>query len=176
MAPASKRGPAVTRKCQNEFFCGLHFLVGLADQAQACLKLWENILLKGQSIGSLVHGGYSNGESGTIHLIRMICKAVSHWGCKKSGRITSFEFCMEEKYILSFSIYDFLGNPFKVLFRNAAGVYYLPDHLVDFFDNTELENIASCFSLGLYGVGLQGCPTTWPYWNINHWAIVENNE
>ena len=68
----------VTRKCQNEFFCGLHFLVGLADQAQACLKLWENILLKGQSIGSLVHGGYSNGESGTIHLIRMICKAVSH--------------------------------------------------------------------------------------------------
>ena len=70
---------------------------------------------------------------------------------------------MEEKYILSFSIYDFLGNPFKVLFRNAAGVYYLSDHLVDFFDNTELENIASCFSLGLYGVGLQGCPTTWPY-------------
>ena len=48
---------------------------------------------------------------------------------------------MEEKYILSFSIYDFLGNPFKVLFRNAAGVYYLSDHLVDFFDNTELENI-----------------------------------
>ena len=121
MAPASQRGPAVTGKCQNEFFCGLHFLVGLADQVQPCLELWENILLKGQDIGSLLHGGYSNGESGTLHLIRMICKAVSHWACKKSGRITSFQFGMEEKYILPFSIYDFLGNPFKVLFKNAAG-------------------------------------------------------
>ena len=59
MAPASQKGRAVTGKCQNDFFCGLHFLVGLADQAQTCLKLWENILLKGQDIGSLVHGGYS---------------------------------------------------------------------------------------------------------------------
>ena len=39
----------------NEFFCGLHFLVGLADQAEACLKLWENVLFKGQTIGSLAH-------------------------------------------------------------------------------------------------------------------------
>ena len=27
----------------NEFFCGLHFLVGLADQAEACLKVWKKI-------------------------------------------------------------------------------------------------------------------------------------
>ena len=56
---------------------------------------------------------------------------------------------MEEKYILPFSIYDFLGNPFKVLFRIAAGLYYLFDLLLDFFDITELENIASGCSLGL---------------------------
>ena len=30
----------------NEFFCGLHFLVGLADQAEICLKIWENIIFK----------------------------------------------------------------------------------------------------------------------------------
>ena len=62
----------------NEFFCGLQFLVGLADQVEACLKLWENVLFKGQDIGSLAHGGYSNGQYGTPCLIRMVCKAVSH--------------------------------------------------------------------------------------------------
>ena len=43
----------------NEFYCGLHFLVGMADQAEACFKDGNNI------VGSLKHGGYSNGESGT---------------------------------------------------------------------------------------------------------------
>ena len=51
----------------NEFYCGLHFLVGMADQAEACLKVWEGILFKDDNniVGSLKHGGYSNGESGT---------------------------------------------------------------------------------------------------------------
>ena len=122
----------------NEFFCGQQFLVGLADQAHACLKFWENVFFKGQDIGSLAHEGYSNGESGRLCLIRMVCKAVSHRGCEKSGRMISFEICMEEKNIFRLPVYQFLG--FNILFKNAAGVYYLFDHLVDFFDNIELEN------------------------------------
>ena len=62
----------------NEFFCGLHFLVGLADQADTGLKLWENVLFKGQHVGFVTHGGYSNGKSGTLRLIRIVCKAVEH--------------------------------------------------------------------------------------------------
>ena len=50
----------------------------------------------------------------------------------------SFEICMEEKNIFCLPVYQFLG--FNILFKNAAGVYYLFDHLVDFFDNIELEN------------------------------------
>ena len=34
----------------NEFFCGLHFLVELADQAEVCLKVWENIIFKGKML------------------------------------------------------------------------------------------------------------------------------
>ena len=122
-----------------ELFCGQQFLVELADQAEASLKLWENVLFKGQDIGSLAHGGYSNGESGTLRLIRMVCKAVSQRACEKSRRI-SFEICMEEKHIFRLPVYQFLGNRFNILFKNAAGVYYLFDHLVDFYDNIELEN------------------------------------
>ena len=28
----------------NEYFCGLHFIVALADTAEACLKLWEGVV------------------------------------------------------------------------------------------------------------------------------------
>ena len=124
----------------NEFFCGLHFLVGLADQAEACLKVWENIIFKGQNVGSLLHGGYSNGELGTLHLIRTVCKYVQYRGCEKSGRMVTFEIFMEERNITRLPIYQFLGNRFNILFLNGAGVYFLFDHLINFFDQIELDN------------------------------------
>ena len=121
----------------NDFFCDLHFLVGLADQAEACLKVWENIIFKGQNVGSLLHGGYSNGESGTLRLIRTVCKSVQHRGCEKSGRMVTLEIFMEERNITRLPIYQFLGNRFNILFLNGAGVYFLFDHLINFFDQIE---------------------------------------
>ena len=73
----------------NEFFCGLHFLVGLADQAEACLKVWKKILYNGQNVGSLAHEGYSNGESGTVRLIRSVCKSVCYRGCEMCKKWSS---------------------------------------------------------------------------------------
>ena len=38
----------------NEVYYGLRFLVGMADQAEACLKVWESILFKdGNNIAAL---------------------------------------------------------------------------------------------------------------------------
>ena len=74
----------------NQFFCGLHYLVGLADQADACLKIWESIIHKDRKVGSIAHGGYSNGESGATRPIRSICKSVQKRGCEKSGKIVFF--------------------------------------------------------------------------------------
>ena len=71
---------AKQKKCitgVNNFYCGLHFLVGLADQAEDSLKLWESLLFGKAKIGSLNHGEYSEGESGTLCLIHTICKSVS---------------------------------------------------------------------------------------------------
>ena len=79
----------------NEFLCGLHFLVGLAHQAEACLKVWENVLYNGQNVGSLVHGEYSNGELGTLRLIRKVCKSVHYRSCENSCRMVTFEIFME---------------------------------------------------------------------------------
>lgn len=74
----------------NEFFCGLHFVVGLADQAKAAFKVWDKILYGDQPVGSLSHGGYSKSERGTLRLVRTVCKAVQERGCEKSGRPVQF--------------------------------------------------------------------------------------
>ena len=125
-----------------DFFRGLHFLVGLADQAEACLKVYEKLLIGvDNKVGSLAHGGYSNGESGTTRLIRTVSKSVQERGCEKSGRMVSFATQMEEQYgLVDIPLYPFSGNRFNILFLNGAGVFYLYDKLLSFFSNLEKEN------------------------------------
>ena len=43
----------------NFYFCGLHYVVGLADQAEGTLKVFDRLLYNETPIGSLAHGGYS---------------------------------------------------------------------------------------------------------------------
>ena len=60
----------------NNFFCGLHFLVALADAAEATLKLWESVDLDDHK---------TNVTSGTQRLIRTACKAFNHRGSEQAG-------------------------------------------------------------------------------------------
>ena len=85
----------------NRFFCGFHVLVGLADQAEASIKSWEGILIGDAKVGSLHHGSYSKGESGTLRLIRTVCKSVSERVCQKSGRMVNFATFLKENYNMS---------------------------------------------------------------------------
>ena len=59
----------------NNFFCGLHFLVGLADCAEATLKLWEETYELHVS-GKL---------SGTQRLVRTACKSFHATGSQQAG-------------------------------------------------------------------------------------------
>ena len=73
-------------------------------------------------LGSLKHGGYSNGESGTTRLILTVCKAMQQRGCEKSGGMVSFQTFMKEKLgMTELPLFPFLGNRFDILFLNAAG-------------------------------------------------------
>ena len=125
----------------NEFFCGLHFIVGLADQSEACLKVWEGLLHGNEKVGTLAHGGYSNGESGTTRLIRTTCKSVQERGCEKSGRMVHFSTYLKDEHNISeIPLYPFLGNRFNILFLNGAGVFHLYSYLEDFFSSVSDEN------------------------------------
>ncbi|XP_066920601.1 putative leucine-rich repeat-containing protein DDB_G0290503 [Clytia hemisphaerica] len=160
----------------NEFFCGLHYLVGLADQAEATLKVWEGLLYdKDKKVGSLAHGGYSNGESGCLRTIRTVCKSVQERGCDKSGRMVHFATFLKSEYnITEIPLYPFLGNRFNILFLNAAGVFQLYSLLQAFFSECYDENRlltavyhdlnVLAYKVGCRALGLIHKKVTGPFW------------
>ena len=108
----------------------LHFLVGLADQAEVCCKIWGNLCWGNSKVGSLANVGYSKGQSGVYHLITTVCKSVQERGCKKSGRMVDFaKFLKTDRALDHVPLAFFFGNRFNVLFYNAASTYFLDDHL-----------------------------------------------
>ena len=64
------------------------YAAGLADQAEAALKVWDDALYEGEAVGSVSHGEYS--ASSTLRLVRTVCKAVQEGGCEKLGRPVQF--------------------------------------------------------------------------------------
>ena len=72
----------------HEYFCGLHYLVALADTSEVSLKLWESLIFDDpKKVGSLNHGSYSDGESGPLRLIWPVCKLVQEQGQSILGQL-----------------------------------------------------------------------------------------
>ena len=126
----------------HQYFCGLHFLVILADTSEVCLNLWEGTVFQDpKEVGTVSHGSYSDDESGPLRLIRTICKLVQEHGCEKSGGMVTFSTFMKELHnIINLPFYPFLGNRFNILFLNGAGILYLYNYLIEFLDNVSLDN------------------------------------
>ena len=87
----------------NDFFCGLHYIVALADQAEASLKTFESLCFPDGKVGSKQFPTFqknfsSNGESGTTRLVRTACKLVEqNKGCEKSGKMVKFATWLKEE-------------------------------------------------------------------------------
>ena len=140
----------------NNFFCGLHYVVGLAECTDESLKLWEAASenLSAQS------------SSGTQRLVRTACKAFHHRGSQKAGSSTLFRAFLKRYNVEKIPLAHFVGNRFNVLFYDAAGIYYLRELMVRFIKSVhgmqanqllqsviiDLKNpnlIAGCRALGL---------------------------
>ena len=92
-------------------------------------------------MASIAHGDYSNGESGVTRLLRTVYKTSQERGCEKSGKIVCFAaYLKDESGIASIPLFPLLGNRFNILFVNAAGVYFLYDQLLNFFQRNEHNN------------------------------------
>ena len=161
----------------NDFFCGMHYIVGLADQSEVALKAWDKLLFGDLPVGSVAQGGYSKGEPGTYRLIRTLCKAVQTRGCEKSGRIADFSsYLIDEVGLSSVPFITFKGNRFNILFYNGGITYYLHEHCKHFFDGVKEDNkllkavfhdlqvpayISGCRALGLINKFVTG-----PLWRL----------
>ena len=164
-------------KVINSLFCGLHYVVGLADQSESALKVFDKLLYQDTPVGSLVAGGsgYNNGDSGTTRLIRTLCKAVEDHGCEKSGRMVDFNLALEQDGISKNPLAQFRGNRFNIIFYNGGAAYYLHKTCINFFANNDENNllkavsqdlkvesfIAGCRALGLVNKFLTG-----PLWRL----------
>lgn len=89
----------------NNFFCGLHYLVGLADSSEEVLRLWE-AEVQDQSTPPTV--------SCTQRLVRTACKLFHHRGSQQCGYSVQFCAYLRRKGILKMPIAEFVGNRFNV--------------------------------------------------------------
>ena len=106
----------------NGFFCGLHYLVGLADSAEETLRLWE----------AQTRDENPPSVSGTQRLVRTACKLFHHRGSQQCGYSVQFRTYLRKIGIHKVPLAQFVGNRFNILFYDAAGVYYLQTHMLDF--------------------------------------------
>ena len=151
-------------------YCGLHYIVGLAEQAQAVLRTWEK--QQGQSTDHLRAVLSQPGEPGPVRLVRTACKALEAHCSEQSGNYVQFCQHLQAQGIGTVPLARFVGNQFNILFFNAGGVYYLRQHIVEFYDKVfgtpnrlhaavqadiaEASNAAACRALGIIGKMVTG--------------------
>ena len=100
----------------NKFFCGMHFLVALAEQADVSMKMYERLIFGEDEVGarSFMAGKSGVNESGAVRLVRTVCKAVQDRGCEKAGKPVQFRgFLKIEHGIEELPLAPFKGNRFN---------------------------------------------------------------
>ena len=111
----------------NNFFCGMHILVGMADTASSALLQWEYTHFQGtdQPAGPSVF--VKKSESGIVRLVRTACKALSKHGSEQSGVYMSFTSHLLSSGIKKNPLASFRGNRFNILFYDAGALYYISE-------------------------------------------------
>ena len=105
----------------NNFFCGLHYIVGLADQAIKSLKEWEKMHFGEGKFGATdVPRVFESSESRVIRLIRTATSAFHKYGNEQAGAVADFHAFLSNSK-LDMPLSDFRGNRNYVIFFNGDG-------------------------------------------------------
>lgn len=163
----------------NNFFCGMHVLVGMADTTSTTLKEWENAHFGTPTVGAAATVSTSGGrsESGIVRLIRTTCKAMCKHANEQSGVYQPFTAFLKSTGIARNPLATFRGNRFNILFYDAGVVYYLSSSIKQFLtavwqtpnnllkavlaDISVSEFLAGCKALGLINKIITG-----PLWRV----------
>ena len=158
----------------NNFFCGLHSLVHMADIAEKALREVEQTNFNGNV--PIFNKRFDKAESGTTRLIRTSCKAFAYQGDPKMGChgpfMTFIKDYLTEIQMQSLPLTPFRGNRFNILFHNAGVVYFFHSKMKDFLrDHSSnkwvLHDLQVPFFLaGCKALGLICKLVTTPLWHL----------
>ncbi|XP_033731138.1 uncharacterized protein LOC117320739 [Pecten maximus] len=159
----------------NNFFCGLHSLVHIAEVANQSILEVEKTNFN-EDVPIFNKKFQKSLESGTLRLIRTCCKAFSYNGDAKSGChgpfMTYIKDFLKENGMQSLPLTPFKGNRFNILFHNAGVVYFFHENMVSFLkdhgsNQWVLHDLnTSFFIAGCKALGLICKLVTSPLWNL----------
>lgn len=157
-----------------------NYLIGLADSAEETIKLWEKAECEQEVKSS---------TSGTQRLIRTACKAFHHRGSQQCGSSILFRsYLRKEVGLHELPLARLIGNRFNIIFHDAAGIYFLHNHMIRFIESVrgnnanlllqavsrDLKNpllIAGCRALGLVDKIVSG-----PLWRQLRESVLKASE
>lgn len=120
----------------NNFFCGLHLLVGMADTASSTLLQWEQTYFE-ESVGAAaLSNAFKRPKSGIIRLVTTACKALCKHASEQSGVQTvyqPFTAFLTSKGIQKNPLVSFRGYRFNIIFYDAGALYYIAEYVAYFF-------------------------------------------
>ena len=145
----------------NSFRCNLHFLLGLANEANTALQKLDKISnLTDTAEFKIDARMIIDSEAGAVRTIRTVCKAFEKHGSEEAGVTASFKAFINCECRLQ----PFKGNRFNILFRNGGAVFYHRNNFTRYFecfgtpnrllravkiDLGIISNIAGCRALGI---------------------------
>ncbi|XP_065182489.1 uncharacterized protein LOC135813316 [Sycon ciliatum] len=123
----------------NNFFCGMHFIVGLADQSQIAMRKWEDMHFGDQPFGAhTLHGVYDTDGSRVFRLLRNAANAFQKHGNEQAGCMHAFR-----SYVTDMGgvvpLAEQRGNRSYVCYFNGAGVYYLHELMTTFLQDVQAD-------------------------------------
>ncbi|KAK3097521.1 hypothetical protein FSP39_010420 [Pinctada imbricata] len=109
----------------NNFFCGLHLLVGMADACEGSIRKFETTFLDGKHVGSSVKPElkrYHRSESGVLRLIRTGFKALAIGEDEENGVSLPWTTFLKEKGERN-KIAKFKDNRFNLVFVLGEAIF-----------------------------------------------------
>lgn len=122
----------------NNFYCGLHLLIGIADVCEAAIKKFEIEYLDGKLIGSAEKPElqrYHKADSGTLRLLRTSSKAFAMGEDEKNGVFLPWKTYLNSKGEKKNYIQRFKHNQFNMIFMIGQSVFYHHEDIPHFLSN-----------------------------------------
>jgi hypothetical protein len=155
-------------KTVNEFKCAVHPVLQFAEVSDKEVKTFEDDIVFSKQLFR------RRGESVTLSLIRGVSKLFHKDGA--GDPLMSREY-LRSVGVNKLPVENFRGSRFNIYFHNAAGTYFLKDHVIKYLETTKLtmsplqaatvevlktpQVMNICRALGIVGKMV-----TLPYWRL----------